>query len=165
MGRGGLGNARRRCQQAGERTLRTLGAGDDDLGLGLRQQCQRRPHRRQHRRRDDDRARPAVGQHKGEFVGPELGIDRDWHDPGLDRAEEGARKIDSIMQAEEDALFAAEAEAAQDIGKPGDPFGKLCVAVLAAIVDDRDLRPAPGSEVALDQVGGGVVGRPALHRR
>ena len=84
--------------------------------------------------------------------------------PGLDRPEKGGRKIDAVLQAEQDALFRVKAEPPRKIGEPANPPGELRIAVLPSIVDDRDLGPAPGSEVALDQVGGRVVGRFAVHR-
>ena len=165
MGRGGLGSGRRRGEQIGERALSRLGARDDHFRSGPGQQRHRRLHCRQYRCRHHHRACPAVAEHKGEFVGAELGVDRDRHDSGLDRPEKGGREVDAIMQAQEDALLVVEAEPARSIGEPVHSAGKLGIGVLPAIIDDRGLRSAPSRKVALDQISRGVVSRSALHRR
>src|SRR6516162_8051624 len=56
-------------------------------------------------------------------------------------------------------------EPAHAIGKPAHPLGEPGVAVMATIVDKGRFRPASGGQVPLDQIGGGVVCRSALHQR
>ena len=165
MRRRGVEDGGRSSEQGGERAGSRLGAGDDRRGprLGQLRQCRR--HRGQYRRRHDNRASPAVGQHKGEFFRRQLGVDRDRHDPALDRPEKRGREVDRIMQAEQDPLLRMDPEPAYAIGEPACPLGKLGIAVMPVIVDKRRFRAAPGREVPLDQIGSGVVCRSALHRR
>ncbi len=165
VGTGGrrLGDCRRLCQQRGERVLARPGAGDDHLGARPRQLRQCRFHCRQQRLRDDDRPRPAVRQHERELAGGQLGVDRDRNDTGLDRAEEGGREVDRVVQAEKNALLRLNAESSHESGKTVHPFGKLRVAIPSVIVDECSLCAASGGEVALDQVGSGVVRRRGLH--
>ena len=100
---------------------------------------------------------------KANSSGGQLSVDRNRHDPGLDRAEKRGREVDRVVQAEEDPLLGLNAEPAHEIGKPAHPFGKLGIAIMPAIVDKSCLCAPPGREVALDQIGGGVVRRRDLH--
>ena len=55
----------------------------------------------------------AVGQHKAVVVLVEQRVDRHGNDAGLDGAEERGRPVDGVGEADQDALFAADAERAQ----------------------------------------------------
>ena len=125
MGRRGLGRGREIGEPGGERLPAGLVAGDDDFRLGFGEHRHGRRHRRQDRGRDDDRARPAVGEHEGKIAGAELGIDGNRHDPGLDRAEKGGRKVDPVMEAQQDPLLALHAQATQQIGETARPIGQF----------------------------------------
>ena len=81
--------------------------------------------------------RAAVVEHEGVIVLGQKRVDRHGDDAGLDGAEECGRPIDGVGEADEDALFAADAERAQRMAEALDALGKLAVAVAAAMVDDR----------------------------
>ncbi len=153
---------RRFSEQRGERMLFRGGAGDDDFGPRFRQLRQCRPDDRQHRRRYDHRSSPAVRQHEGEFARRQLSVDRDRDDPSLDCAEKRGRKVDRVVEAEEDALLGVNAQSAHDIGKPAHPFGELGIAVAPVIIDEGGLRAPSGREVPLDEISSGIICRRAL---
>jgi len=134
-----------------------ISATGDDGGLRLRQFSQGGGHCRQHRRGDDDRPSPGIGEHERVFASGELGVDRHRNDPCLDRAQEGGRKVDRVVKAEEDALLRKDVKSAQQIGKPAHPIGEFGISVATAIVDEGRLRPTPGNEVALEKVGSGII--------
>ena len=68
---------------------------------------------RQERFGEDERVRAAVVEHVGIIGGRQQRVDGYRHDSGLDRAQEGGRKIDSVLQTEQDALLHVHAEAMQ----------------------------------------------------
>ncbi len=92
MGRRGVGGGG--C--LGEKRIQ-IAAGHDDPWPRVGQQCHRRLDHRQYRSGREDDARPAVGEHERKFWRTQLGVDRDRHDPGGDRAEESGRKIDPVV--------------------------------------------------------------------
>src|SRR5262249_35830088 len=69
---------------------------------------------------------------------------------------------DRVVQTEEDALFRVNPEIANKMGKTAGALGELGIAVLAAIVDEGRFGATPCREVALDQVGSGIVCARAL---
>ncbi len=82
--------------------------------------------------------------------------------PALIAPRKAVGKSIVVVQAKKDALLRMNAEPAHEIGKPAHSFSELGIAVMAAIVDKSRLCAAPGAEVALDQVGRGIVSRRAF---
>jgi len=69
------------------------------------------------------------------------------------------------VKAEEDALLRKDVKSAQQIGKPAHPIGEFGISVTAAVVDESRLCATPGNEVALEEVGSGIISHQALGDR
>src|SRR5580658_1376101 len=80
--------------------------------------------------------RPAVREHESVIVLGQKRVDRNRDHASLDGAEESGRPIDGIGEADEDALFAADTERAQRMGKTLHALRELAVAVAAAMIDE-----------------------------
>ena len=113
-------------------------------------------HRRE-RRRNDYHAGAAVGQQVFIVGRPEQRVARNRDNSGLDRAKKGNRKIDSVVQQQNDAIFHPHAESPPRVGAAVDPLGQVAVRISAGIVDESDMLGASRNQVALDQIDGGVV--------
>src|SRR5579885_2558134 len=98
----------------------------------------------------DQKARPAVLEHEAIIVLGHQRIDRHRDDAGLDGAEEGGRPVDRVEEADQDALFAPDAERAQHMTEAFDARGKITVGVFAAMIDIGNLVGATGVEIALE---------------
>ena len=161
---GGLGRRerrRRRCHQAGKRTVggrrRFVGRAGHDHVRKVRVLAQQGRKRRQQRRRDDQRAGAAVAQHVVVVVRREQRVRRDRHDARLDRTKERGWKVDRVEVAEQHALLGREAERRERVRAAVDALAELAVGVRAGVVDVRDLAGAAGNQIALDQVVRGIV--------
>ena len=77
--------------------------------------------------------------------------------PALIAPKNTAGKIDRVEHAQHDALLRLDAERAQRVGGAVDQRCEPAIGDGAAIVDEGGLVPAPGREIAPDQIGGGVV--------
>jgi len=114
---------------------------------------------------DDQRARARVAQHEVVVAGGEQGVGGDRHDAGLDAAEEGGREVDGVEQAQHDAALGPDAEVGEHVAEAVHPLGEFAICIAAGIVDEGGLVAAPGLQVALDQVPGGVVVARHRHAR
>jgi prevent-host-death family protein len=90
------------------------------------------------------------------------GVDGYRYDTGLDRAEKSGRKVDRVVEAEEDTLLGMDSQSPHEIGKPAHPFGEFHVTAAAAIVDEGCFRAPPGGEIPLDEISSGIVCSRAL---
>jgi len=102
---------------------------------------------REQRLRDDEQARAAVAQHEIIIRRRQQRVDRDRHDPRLDRAEEGGGKVDAVEQAEHDALLRRDAEAGDEIGEAVDPLGEVGVAIGPRSSRMATLSPRPAARL------------------
>ena len=75
--------------------------------------------------RYDEEPRPAVLQHEAVVGLGHQRVDGDRDHAGLDGAEKRGRPVDGVGQADEDALLARDAEAAQHLAELRDPLGEL----------------------------------------
>ena len=66
-------------------------------------------------------------------------------------------KSTRVEQAQHDALFRLEAEPAQRVAGAIDPLRQFAIGEGAAIVAEGDFAGAAGREIALDQIGGGII--------
>ena len=69
----------------------------------------------QQRGRNERDLRAAVSQHVLVVAARQQRVDRDRHDAGLDRPQESGRKIDRVVQAQQDALLRLHAEATKHV--------------------------------------------------
>ena len=91
---------------------------DDDVAHLVRPACHRVLQHRQQRAGHDQRLRAAVRQHERIVVGRQQRVDGDRHDARMERAQERRRKVDRVVQAEQDALFAAQSTASAARPRP-----------------------------------------------
>lgn len=131
-------------------------AGDDDVGE-LGGAARRLRESGIELRRDDREPGAAVGEHEAVIVRGQKRVDRHGDDAGLDGAEKGGGPVDRVVEAEQDALLAADAERTQHVTETFDALGKLPVSAAAAVVDIGELAGAAGVEIAFENVGGEVV--------
>jgi hypothetical protein len=107
--------------------------------------------------RHHQRAGARVAEHEVVILGRQQRIGGDRHDAGLDAAKKGSGEIDAVEQAQHHPLLLPHAQPGQHIAEAVDALGKLTVGMAAGIVDEGRLVAAPGQQVALDQIRGGVV--------
>ena len=138
-----------------------VGGVDDDDGFQLRKLFEDRPDRLRERRRDDQRRRAAVGQNVGVLRQRQIDVERDRDAAGADRAPEGDRIVDGVVEQQRDALLGLNPEIAQRVGEADAARLQLAVGQRALGIDEGDLVAAPGRDVGIDEIGNGVVG-PAL---
>ena len=98
---------------------------------------------------NDQEPRAAVLEHESVIVLGQKRVDRNRNHAGLDGAEESSRPIDRVGKANEDALFAADAERAQRMGKTFDAVREIAIAIAAAMIDKAILPPRPASRLRL----------------
>ena len=139
--------------------LRSLGGGGshDDHVLEARQQrAIDRVKLTQQRVADHEDAGAAVPERVRVILRAPQRIERHGDDAGLDRAEEAVGERGSVLEDQRDALFGLNAETPERRAKSIDALGDLPVrdALIAAF--DRDARAAAFSDVAIDEMGGGV---------
>ena len=92
------------------------------------------------------------------------GIDRDGHGADADRAEKGHGKGRSVAEHYQDALLTRDAEATERVPHPADTPVQIVVGhpIVAAV--DRDLPPAAGLQIGVEDGADVVVLRNREHR-
>ena len=90
-----------------------LAVGNDD-GRPPRQLVQHRRDRFGERGIDDQRTRAAVGQNVGVLRLRQIDIERDRDAAGADRAPEGHRIVDGVVEQQRDALLVARCRASRN---------------------------------------------------
>jgi hypothetical protein len=131
-------------------------AGDDDMGeIGRRRDAVLEF--RQQFRRYHQQPRPRIRQDETVIVLGHQRVDRHRHHAGLDGAEKGGRPVDGVGQADQDAFFAANTEAAQHMAEAVDPVGQRGIGADAAIVDEGRLATAAGVEIVRKKGGREIV--------
>ena len=108
-------------------------------------------------RGDDQQPGAGILQHEAVIVFAHQRVDRHRDHAGLDGAEKSGRPIDSVEEADQNALLAADAERAQHMAEALDPAGEVGIAVAAARIDEGGLAAAAGVEIALEDIGGEIV--------
>jgi hypothetical protein len=96
---------------------RRVGAGDDRQAQ-RRQLRQHRLDRFDQRRRDDDGLGAAVAEDVGILRRREQRVERDRHDAGADRAEEGDRVVDAVEHQHNDTAFLPQPETHEAAREP-----------------------------------------------
>ena len=115
-------------------------------------------HHRQQRLRNKQHPRPAIGQHIGVLVRGQKRIERHRHHAGADGAQEHNREVDGVEHDHGDALFAADAETAQQIGETARLYLQIAVGQLGDGVGEGELAAAALIDIAVEQPGHRVVG-------
>ena len=123
-----------------------------------RQRLQHRPDRVGERRIGDDRLRAAVGQDVGILRQRQVDVERDRDAAGADRAPEGDRVVDGVVEQQRDALLGPDAEIAQRVRETDRARLQLAISQRALGIDESGLVAAPGRDVGIDEIGDGVVG-------
>ena len=78
-------------------------------------------------------------EHVGVVVGGEQGVDRDRHDAGEHRAEEGDRPVGAVVHEQHHALLALDAGVLQRGGEAARALVEPAVGERARVVDEGDL--------------------------
>jgi len=146
----------RQCLAEVDRARARLAA-DDDHMRKIGQFCEDRLENGQERAGDTQRAGARIRQHIGVLLGDEQRIERDRHDAGAQGAEEGDRRLDRIEHDERDALLAPEAERSQQPRETASLRLQLAIGELSLGVDEDELVAAPLLDIAVEQIGAGVV--------
>ena len=131
---------------SGDDHLHEIRARFDQLGESWKQ-----------RLRHHQRLRAAVGEHEAVIILGHQRIDRNRHNPALDRSEERGGPVDRIEEREQDALLAMNSRGTQHMAEAVDALGQLPIAPHPARIDIDRLVRASGAQIALDDVRGKVV--------
>ena len=86
-----------------------------------------------------DRLRARMLEHVGVVVGGEQGVDRDRHDAGEHRAEEGDRPVGAVVHEQHHALLALDAGVLERRGEAAHALVERAVGERARVVDEGDL--------------------------
>ena len=114
---------------------------------------------------NEQHPRPAVGQHIGILIRGQHRVERHWDDAGADSAQEHDREIHRIEHDHRDALFAADAETAQQVGGAAALPLQLAIGELGDGIGEGELCAAAFVDIAVEQPGHCVVSHALLPRR
>ena len=113
---------------------------------------------------DDHGAGVGVGQQVGVVVGLVQRVERDGHDAGADRAEEGGGERRGVVQDQQHPLLALDAQGAQRAPGGAGVGQQPLVGDLVVAAAHGDVAAPPGLQVAVEQ-GRGVVAQRQLGDR
>ena len=112
----------------------------------------------QQRLGNEQHARAAIRQHIGVLIRGQQRVERHRHHAGADRAEEHHRKIHRVEHDHGDALFAADAETAQQIGDAAALLLQAGIGQFGNRVGEGEFAAAPFIDIAVEQPGHRIVG-------
>ena len=107
---------------------------------------------------DDQHSRAAVGENVGVLRQRQIDIERDRDAAGADRAPEGDRIVDRVVEQQRNALLGLKAEAVQGMREAGAALLLLAISERSLGIDEGDLVRVPRRDMRVDKIGDGVVG-------
>ena len=125
--------------------------------LEIRHTARNVAHRRPQRFRHEQHLGAAVREDVGILLGRQQRIQRHRHHAGANGAEEDDRKIDRIEHDHRDALFAAYAETAQQVGETPGLGLQRAVGQIGNGVGKGELAAPALVDIAVEQPGDGVI--------